>query len=169
MPIGTRMLMADLRAIQARQDRVMQSFLEMPTMQPEPELVLNRATAMLAFICLLRLEPRGWTDRTIAHHLRRSFPEFSIEGPDVGHLFHATCRNRAGWVLEMRRGRDAHGRVLAELARGVLQTRLLADLPQFPPDPHPDGPRQAIRYLETLVGDRDEDEAEAAWVSSPRQ
>ncbi|MCJ1271502.1 hypothetical protein MMC22_011404, partial [Lobaria immixta] len=114
--------------------------------QNEPELVLNRATTLLACICFVRFRFPYWSDSTVADYLSGSFPEMSIHAHDVDALFRATCHNRPGWVRDMR---YVNSRQQTEITRGmldVLQHDVLADLVLVHQERSRD-PRAAIRYL----------------------
>lgn len=117
----------------------------------QPQLVLNRATALLACICLLRLHQPYWNDQFIANFLRSSFPDIRFDARDVNTLFLATCRNRPYWVHNMRHVEDDHERAIADGMLEVLEARFLAHLPQLPPVNYRD-PRDGIRYLHDLLG-----------------
>lgn len=121
-----------------------------------PDLVLNRATVLLACICLVRLHRPHWRAQIIAEHLRPSFPEFEIRPRDIHTLYLATCWNRPHWVREMRRVEDERESANADLMLRVLPTGLLARLPQLPLERYRD-PRDGIRYLQDLVDVRDGD------------
>lgn len=131
-----------------------------------PELVLNRATTLLACICLLRYQRSDWDDHHIARLLRDSFPDISIHYHDVDVLFHATCRNRSRWVLEMRNADSVLQRAMGRELEALLQTNTLAHLPQLPQERYHDR-REAIRYLHDLLEVHDEDDTqEFRWAGS---
>lgn len=124
--------------------------------QNEPELVLNRATTLLACICFIHFRFPYWSDSSIADYLSGSFPEMSIHAHDVDALFRATCRNRPGWVRDMRHVNSLQH---SEVTRGmldVLQHDVLANLVREHQERSRD-PRAAIRYLWDLVGVPDSD------------
>lgn len=134
----------------------------------EPQLVLNRATVLLACICLLRLQIPHWDDALIAHLLRDSFPEFHIRPDDVCDLFHATCRNRPGWVREIRRRDDLRQLMMTDDLLVVLELNVLARLPQLPPENYRDR-RDGIRYLQDLVDIGDEERDDRFETARERQ
>lgn len=123
--------------------------------QNEPELVLSRAAALLACICLLRLHNHHWNDYFIASHLSSSFPEVSIHARDVDILFRATCRNRPDWVRAMRHVNDSDQAAIAGEMLSVLRAAALHHMVRIPQE---HDPRAAIKYLWQLVdvgaGDR---------------
>lgn len=117
--------------------------------QSEPELVLSRAAALLACICLLRLHNPHWNDHFIASHLGSSFPEVSIDARDVDILFRSTCRNRPDWVRGMRHADDSEQAAIAGEILSVLRTAVLRHTVPIPRD---HDPRAAVRCLWHLVG-----------------
>lgn len=120
------------------------------TVWNEPELVINRATVLLACICLIRLQVPQWDDDLIAYLLRGSFPEFNIRPNDIFDLFHATCRNRPGWVSDMRQRGDLRQLMMTDDLLEMLDTNVLAHLPQLPQENYRNR-RDGIRYLQDLV------------------
>lgn len=130
-----------------------------PAPTDEAQLELNRPTTLLACICMIRLYRPVWGDDLIADYLSRSFPEISITARDVDTLFEATRRNHPDWVADMRRVYDAHQRALAYEMLDLLLRGTLADMPLLPVPPrdiHHDR-REGIRYLQDLVGVKEED------------
>lgn len=133
----------------------------MPDGEPQqPELVLNRATTLLACICLFRLGLPDETSEGIAVILRPSFPEISFSAHDIEGIFRATCRNRPAWVADMHHYRQLQQFTLRQNMLQLLQSDLLAHMtqrPHSPQGPNHDG-RDAIRYLKALVGVEVDDE-----------
>ncbi|MCJ1466211.1 hypothetical protein MMC07_004830 [Pseudocyphellaria aurata] len=130
-------------------------------------LEINRATTLLACICLLRINRPGWPSALTASILRLSFPEFFIRARDIEVLFSATCRNRPRWVHAMRPGpnmyvdsvRHAYCTHQREITRPVLELLRLnrfADTSLFPRE-HYAHHRGGIYYLQRLVGVSHED------------
>ncbi|MCJ1426820.1 hypothetical protein MMC29_004723 [Sticta canariensis] len=117
----------------------------------EPELVINRATTLLACICLIRIQNPQWTNQVIADLLQYSFPEFTIYAGDIRVLFHASCRNRPRWVDDMFHRDDFRQRTMGLDLLELLPTNALAHLPQLPQEHYRDR-REGIRYLQELVG-----------------
>lgn len=136
------------RALSAHEPQLARSSL---VRAAEPELALNRATTLLACICLLRIHCPHWGSHDIALQLHDSFPDIAMQARDIEPLFRATCRNRPGWVRAMRQVDDPLQQAIARDMLELLHTTVLAHLPQLPQEHHQD-PRDAIRYLRALVG-----------------
>ena len=130
-----------------------------PAASDQAQLELNRPTTLLACICMIRLYRPVWGDDLIADYLSRSFPDMLITARDVDTLFEATCRNHPDWVADMRRVYDIHQRALAYEMLDLLLHGTLADLPLLPVPPYDirRGRREGIRYLQDLVGVKEED------------
>lgn len=120
----------------------------------QPELVIHRATNLLACICVLCLVRPDETSQSITNILRFFFPDISLNARDVEDIFRATWRNRAAWVRDMRFHNELHQPVirrdLIELLR-LNVSAFLARMPHRPLRPNHDG-RDGIRFLEDLVG-----------------
>lgn len=117
----------------------------------EPVLVLNRATTLLACICILRLRGPDLSGSFLADLLGHNFPEIAIRARDIETLFRATCFNRPSWVRNMRRPHVFEERLIALSMIALLQQHGLAHMPQLPQQRYRDR-REAIRYLQDLVG-----------------
>lgn len=117
----------------------------------EPILILNRATTLLACICLLRFRLPHLSDSFIAVLLRHNFPEIAIHARDIETLFHATCLNRPSWVRNMRRQHAFEERRIGLSLIAFMQRYGFAHMPQMPQQRYRDR-REAIRYLQDLVG-----------------
>lgn len=124
----------------------------------EPELVLDRATILLACICLFCLGLPDESNQSITNVLRPSFPDISFDAHDVDDIFHATCRNRPAWVSDMHRYNEFQQRVIRTDLLELLRSNVIAHMrrmPSMPLGPNHDR-RDAIRFLEALVDVHDE-------------